>query len=113
MTKESLELIHYQLDLQLDSILEAMIVETVKKLPDEVYDYIQENIQFEKVLNSVIPRKELKAKFIIFLMKNASEFTIAHEIAHAYLKHERHVDLEISKRQEKEANKLARKWLKS
>ena len=44
---------------------------------------------------------------VIILSMHASLFTVAHEIAHAYLKH--HTDLE-NLDHEKEANNQAKKW---
>ncbi len=87
---------------------------TVARLPDEVREFVKENVQFEEACNSMIPRTQFRKKYIVFLKPDFAERTLAHEIAHAYLGHD--IDDPDDKIKigdwEADANRLARKWLK-
>jgi hypothetical protein len=115
MTKESFEETSRKLNLKLDPKLAMKIINTVKKLPDNVYEYVIKNVQFEKAMDCCLPLPELKKSFLVLVKENASEVTIAHEIAHAYLKHPAYTDIsaEQAEKFEKEAKALSSKWLES
>lgn len=123
-----LEEIHYRLDLQVSPQLEGKIVEAVVKLPEDVIDFVVDNVQFIEGIACMFRNTDIEKPFVIILRRNNSVFTIFHEIAHAWLKHETGISLEgkgivekaLSKvtfwqkqnRQQAEANALAKIWLK-
>ena len=117
-TDTELENIHYRLDLQTSFELTSQIVKTVSKLPEDVIDFVIEKIQFIEGKASMFHDSDIEKPFIVILRKNNSFFTIAHEIAHAYLRH--HTEFSVNaehnrqhiENNEKEANKQARKWLR-
>jgi hypothetical protein len=113
MTKESFEQINRKLNLKLDQELSVKIMETVKKLPEDVYEYVIMNVQFEKAMDCCLPLPQVKKNFLVLVKKGASEATIAHEIAHAYLKHPAYTDIsaEQAEKFEREAKVLSSKWL--
>ena len=115
MKDKKLEEVHFALDAQLPIVLVAKIVETLAKLPNEVQDFVEGNVQFIEGRASTIRKEQIIEKsFLIILRKNNSEFTIAHEVAHAWLNHDdNQADLSIYDKNQKEANQLAKKWLKS
>ena len=80
LTKEK---ISYELDLQLPAPLMFRVVETVAKLPYSVYEFVLNNVQFKMSCNCMVPKKNFKKKYVVFLKNGCSEFTVAHEIAHA------------------------------
>ena len=90
------------------------IINTVKKLPDEVYEYVIKNVQFEKAMDCCLPIPEVKKNFLVLVKEEASEDRIAHEIAHAYLKHPAYTNISVEQAEkfEEEAKVLSRKWLK-
>jgi hypothetical protein len=115
MTRDSFEQINRKLNLKLDQELSVKILKTVKKLPEDVYEYVVRNVQFEKAMDCCLPLPQVKKNFLVMLKKNASEATIAHEIAHAYLKHPAYTDIsaEQAEKFEKDAKNLSSKWLKN
>jgi hypothetical protein len=115
MTKESFEQINRKLNLKLDQELSVKILETVKKLPEDVYEYVTMNVQFEKAMDCCLPLPQVKKTFLVLVKEDASEATIAHEIAHAYLKHPAYTDIstEQAEKFEREAKALSSKWLKN
>ncbi len=117
MKDKKLEKIHFALDAQLPIVLFSKVVETLAKLPKEVQKFVVENVQFIEGRASTIRKEQISEKpFLIILRNNNSEFTIAHEVAHAWLNHddkEADIDNSISDKNQKEANQLAKKWLKS
>jgi hypothetical protein len=115
MTKESFEEINRKLNLKLEPELAMKIVNTVKKLPDKVYKYVTRNVQFGKAMDCCLPLPEIKKSFLVLLKEDASEATIAHEIAHAYLKHPAYTDISVEQAEkfEKEARTLSSKWLEN
>ena len=116
MKNKKLEESHFALDAQLPIILVSKVVETLAKLPNDVQEFVDENVQFIEGRASTIRRKQIIEKpFLIILRSNNSEFTIAHEVAHAWLNHddkEADKDPSIYDKNEKAANQLAKKWLK-
>jgi len=115
MTGKSFEQISRKLDLKLAPELAMKIINTVKKLPDDVYEYVVENVQFEKAMDCCLPLPEIKKNFLVLVQEDASEASIAHEIAHAYLKHPAYTNISVEQAEkfEKEAKALSSKWLKN
>jgi hypothetical protein len=115
MTGKSFEQISRELNLKLDSELAMKVISTVKKLPDDVYEYVVRNVQFEKAMDCCLPLPEIKKNFLVLVKEDASEVTIAHEIAHAYLKHPAYTNIsaEQAEKFEEEARTLSSKWLKT
>ena len=113
MTRKSFEQISRELNLKLDSELTMKVINTVKKLPDEVYEYVVRNVQFEKAMDCCLPLPEIKKNFLVLVNEDASEATISHEIAHAYLKHPAYTNISVEQAEkfEEEAKALSDKWL--
>jgi Zn-dependent peptidase ImmA (M78 family) len=94
--------------------LRFALLRVLKKIPEEVYDYVIENVYFTEGFSRMIPLNELKKirkkQIVIIEPKDLKdEFTIAHEIAHAFLKHKlftttKNIEMEM------EADKLAEEW---
>jgi Zn-dependent peptidase ImmA (M78 family) len=87
------------------------LLPVLKKIPEEAYDYTIENVYFVWGNSQMIPLIEItkysKKQIIIIEPKDLKdEFTIAHEIAHAFLKHKPFTTKNI----EMEADKLAEEW---
>lgn len=113
-SKRDMERVYYDLDLNETPLkLTNRIVEAVARLPENVYDFIVERIQFESATNQMILSISVKKPYLIFLLYNACTFTILHEIAHVFLGHKRDTAYSENPNQENDADKLARKWLKS
>jgi Zn-dependent peptidase ImmA (M78 family) len=115
MKEKKTEENYFVLDAQLPIVLVSKIAETLAKLPDEVKEFVDKNVQFIEGRASTICKEQIIEKpFFIILRTNNSEFTIAHEVAHAWLNHdERKADSTTYVKNQKEANQLAKKWLKS
>ena len=115
MKDKKLDENYFVLDAQLPIILVSKIDKTLAKLPDEVQEFVDKNVQFIEGRASTIRKEQIIEKpFFIILRANNSEFTIAHEVAHAWLNHdEREADPSTYDKNQKEANQLAKKWLKS
>jgi len=115
MTGRTFEQISRELNLKLNPELNMKIVSSVKKLPDEVYEYVVRNIQFEKAMDCCLPLPEIKKSFLVLVKEEASEVTITHEIAHAYLKHPAYTDISVKQAEkfEEEAKTLSSKWLEN
>jgi chemotaxis regulatin CheY-phosphate phosphatase CheZ len=62
----------------------------------------------------VLPLPQAKKNFLVMVKEDASEATIAHEIAHAYLKHLAYTDISAEQAEEfeKDAKVLSSKWQK-
>jgi len=107
------EQIHYDLDLWYiaDTEFEKSIIEVAKRLPEDVYDFIQK-IYFTKGEGQAIQVEYAKNyKGIVIIDNVFSLQEIAHEIAHLFLGHGLdEPEKEESEKQEKEANKLIMKW---
>jgi hypothetical protein len=112
--KGTFEQVSRELKLDLNPELNMKIINTVKKLPDEVYEYVVRNVQFEKAMDCCLPIPEIEKNFLVLLNEDASEARIAHEIAHAYLKHPAYTNISVEQAEkfEKEAKVLSSKWLK-
>jgi hypothetical protein len=113
--RRKLEEVHYDLGgvhgLKENSKLYTRLLETLQRLPEDVYSFAVEKILFVKSASQAIPVSQLKSlnmEYVVVLAANASHFTIAHEIAHAVLKHRAFWDAEAQ--QEDEADKLAESW---
>ena len=95
----------------------SKIVKTLAKLPDDVQEFVFKNVQFIVGRASTIRKEQIIEKpFLIILRTNNSEFTIAHEVAHAWLNQDNKepgLDTSIYDKNEKEVNQLSKKWLKS
>jgi hypothetical protein len=115
MTGKSFEHISRELNLKLGSELTMKIINAVKKLPDSVYEYVVKNVQFGKAMDCCLPLPEIKKSFLVLVKEDASEITIAHEIAHAYLKHPAYTDISVEQAEkfDEEARILSNKWLRS
>ena len=115
MSEKTFEKISRELNLALESAFAIRIINTVKKLPDEVYEYVIRNVQFEKAMDCCLPLPKIKKNFIVLVKEGSSEATIAHEIAHAYLKHPAYTDISVEQAEkfEEEARILSSKWLKT
>ena len=115
MTGKSLELITRELDLKLDLELAMKIVNAVNKLPDDIYEYVVRNVQFAKAMDCCLPVPEIKKNFLVLVKEDASEATIIHEIAHAYLKHPAYTNISVEQAEkfEEEARVLSSNWLKN
>jgi hypothetical protein len=113
MIRRTFEQTSRELNLKLDEELSLKIINTVKKLPDNVYDYVIKNVQFEKAMDCCLPLPEVKKSFLVLVKKDASEGAIAHEIAHAYLKHPAYTEISVEQAEkfEEEARILSSKWL--
>lgn len=88
------------------------------KIPVIVYEFVCENVIFWEVKTGMMFSvrgllKRTKKDFIIILTKEATEYSVVHEIAHCWLRHstEDRTPLEQSDN-EQEAQSLAKKWLK-
>ena len=95
MTGKSFEQISRKLNLKLAPELTMKIINMVKKLPDDVYEYVLENVQFEKAMDCCLPLPEIRTSFLVLVKEDASEAAIAHEIAHCHLKHPAYKDISV------------------
>jgi len=114
MSEKTFEQVSRELNLQLNPKLNMKIINTVKKLPNEIYEYVLRNVQFEKAMDCCLPTPEIKKNFLVLVKEEASEAQIAHEIAHAYLKHPAYTNISVEQAEkfEEEAKILSIKWLK-
>lgn len=110
---KTFEQIREELNLKLDTKLKIKIIKTLQKLPKDVYSFVIENIQFEEAMDCCLPIPEIKKSFLVLVQKDASICKIAHEIAHAYLKHPAYTNISVQKGKEfeEQATELAEKWL--
>ena len=90
------------------------IVRVVQKLPEDIKEFVYENCEFVSMsglygccidINKNLP-------WLIMLQNEVTEFTVAHEIAHAKLNHTRAVVTAgpTWKESEEAADNLAKKW---
>lgn len=112
MTK-TVEQISKELNLKLDTKIKRKIIKTLQQIPQDIYKFVLENVQFEEAMDCCLPIPEIKKNFLVLVQKDASVCKIAHEIAHAYLKHPAYTNISIEKAKEfeKQAIELAEKWL--
>jgi len=88
--------------------LYSRLVNTLTRLPEEVYRFTLENISFHAGQSQTLEVKELTKSCMIILKRTDSESLIAHEIAHAYLGHAR--SKSRTENIEIEAEELRKKW---
>jgi hypothetical protein len=88
--------------------LYARLVNTLTRLPEEVYRFTLENVSFHAGQSQTLEVKELTKSCMIILKRTDSESLIAHEIAHAYLGHAK--TKSRTKNIEIEAEELRKKW---
>ena len=114
MSGKTFEQVSRELNLKLNPELNMKIINIVRKLPDEVYEYVVRNVQFEKAMDCCLPIPEIRKNFLVLLEEEASEAKIAHEIAHAYLKHPAYTNISVEQAEkfELEASRLSSEWLK-
>ena len=107
------EQISKEVNLKLDTKLKIKIIKTLQKLPKDIYTFVIENIQFEEAMDCCLPIPEIKKNFLVLVQQDTSICKIAHEIAHAYLKHPAYTNISVQKAREfeKQAIELAEKWL--
>lgn len=93
------------------------VVKTLKRLPEDVYEYAIENIFFVSGASCMINLNDSrntfgKNKLVIIAEEDKSlEDAIAHEIAHAFLIHNNYDISETDPhKHEREANNLIMKW---
>jgi hypothetical protein len=112
--KGTFEQVSRELNLKLNPELNMQIINVVKKLPEEIYEYVIKNVQFEKAMDCCLPIPEIKKNFLVLVKEEASEAKIAHEIADAYLKHPAYTNISVEQAEkfEEEAKVLSSKWLK-
>ena len=111
---ETIEQISKELNLNLDTKLKIKIIKTLQKLPKDIYNFVIENVQFEEAMDCCLPIPEIKKSFLVLVQKDTSICKIAHEIAHAYLKHPAYTNISVQKAKEfeKQATELAETWVK-
>jgi hypothetical protein len=88
--------------------LYVRLVNTLVRLPEEVYRFTLENISFHAGQSQTLEVKELTKSCMIILKRTDSKSLIAHEIAHAYLGHAK--TRSRTKNIETEAEELRKKW---
>jgi len=87
--------------------LYARLLNTLARLPEEVYRFTLENVSFHAGQSQMLEVKELTKSCMIILKRTDSESLIAHEIAHAYLGHAK---TKSRTNIEAEAEELRMKW---
>ena len=90
------------------STLYARLLNTLARLPEEVYRFTLENVSFHAGQSQTLEVKELTKSCMIILKRTDSESLIAHEIAHAYLGHAETKGR--TKNIEAEAEELRKNW---
>ena len=88
--------------------LHKRLLNTLARLPEEVYQFTLQQISFHAGQSQTIQVKEVKKPYMIILKRTDSESLIAHEIAHAYLNYTRTKNK--SDAQETDADELRKKW---
>jgi hypothetical protein len=86
--------------------LHTRLLNTLARLPEEVYHFTLQKISFHAGQSQTIQVKEIKKPYMIILKRTDSESLIAHEIAHAYLSYIKNGGEE----QEEQADELRKKW---
>ena len=89
------------------SILHERLLNTLSRLPDEVYQFTLKNISFHAGQSQTIQVDAINKRYMIILKRTDSESLIAHEIAHAYLNY---TIGNKSDDQEEEADELRKSW---
>jgi len=120
----SLDGILYQLGtLHVSHAMEVCIVKTISKLPDKVKEFIYDNCQFTAISSDsgqticmTTKQNRMRPWLIILSEENKEDYesVIAHEIAHAWLRHKgapgEILPIEKCKSNELEACFFARQW---
>ena len=88
--------------------LYVRLLNTLARLPEEVYRFTLENISFHAGQSQTLRVKELTKSCRIILKRTDSQSLIAHEIAHAYLGHTK--TKSNIKNIEAEAEELRKNW---
>ena len=88
--------------------LYSRLLNTLARLPEEVYRFTLENVSFHAGQSQTLEVKELTKSCMIILKRTDSESLIAHEIAHAYLGHAK--TKSKTKNIEAEAEELRKNW---
>ena len=106
--------------------MKKAVCEVVSRMPDEISDYMTSNCwfisSFPDAYAFTFTGNDLKEQHLIFLSdelffqeKETTYYTVAHEIGHVVLGHRNSVTVRQSKeeikRQEKEADQFARKYI--
>jgi len=104
-----------------DLHMQAKIARVVAKLPTNVCRFATSKIDYFCVGKrsgwigqTIYTRNKWLSPWLIILSDTAPQYTIAHEIAHVWLKHNKQGSLygndEAKEKQEGEANTLAKEW---
>lgn len=88
--------------------LHLSLNKVLTRLPDDVYDFVANNVSFHAGHNQVIFVKELPKQYAIILERSTTQSQVAHEIAHTFLGHNR--ENSTKKDIEREAESLLKKW---
>ncbi len=88
--------------------LHARLLNTLARLPEEVYQFTLQKISFHAGQSQTVQVKEINKPYMIILKRTDSESLIAHEIAHAYLIYTKPKNK--SEDQEAQADELRKKW---
>jgi hypothetical protein len=88
--------------------LHKRLLNTLARLPEEVYQFTIQNISFHAGQSQTIQVDEINKRYMIILKRTDSESLIAHEIAHAYLNNNKTKNKSTD--QETEAEELRKKW---
>ena len=90
------------------SKLHVRLLNTLARLPEEIYQFTLHEISFHAGQSQTIEVRELCKPYVIILKRTDSESLIAHEIAHAYLSYTKAKGK--SENQEARADDLRKKW---
>jgi hypothetical protein len=90
------------------NMLHKRLLNTLARLPEEIYQFTVQNISFHAGQSQTIQVQEIEKPYMIILKRTDSESLIAHEIAHAYLNHAK--TKTKWDEQESEAEELRKKW---
>jgi hypothetical protein len=87
--------------------LHTRLLNTLSRLPEEVYQFTLQKISFHAGQSQTVEVKEIDKPYMIILKRTDSESLIAHEIAHAYLCFTK---AQSKSDQEVQADDLRKKW---
>jgi hypothetical protein len=88
--------------------LHTRLLNTLSRLPEEVYQFTLQKISFHAGQSQTVQVKEINKPYMIILKRTDSESLIAHEIAHAYLSYTKAQSR--LQDQEAQADELRKKW---
>lgn len=89
--------------------LHKRVLNTLARLPEEVYQFTIQKISFHAGQSQTIQVEQIDKPYMIILKRTDSESLIAHEIAHAYLYYTK-TKSKSDDDQEAEADELRKKW---